>query len=261
MKQQAKQSSSIPAASGGFRSNATYWIVLGVAAVVFICATVILGMLTTSGRGLTDPFILFGVAGVIALMAAPIIHWLVYLPAQNIVGDDIGAREMSALTVTDPLTHLMNRRGVIMGVLEAMAQAERYNTPLSVALVDIDHFKRVNDEFGNHAGDKVLAEFAGVLADTLRMPDKLGRYDGEEFLAVLPHTGLTPARKIAERIRSTAAAAKLNVSGKRIGLTVSVGVTQYNKGEDLENLLSRANAAVREAKRDDGNRVITKKSR
>jgi diguanylate cyclase (GGDEF)-like protein len=235
-------------------------LVLGIAAIVFFSAVVLLGVLGGLDADLRNPLAVFLIAALLAAVAAPCVYWLCGPALRR---EDV-AREptpdMSALTVTDPLTHVMNRRGITMGVLEAMAQAERYNTPLSVAVVDVDGFARVNEEHGKSTGDKVLADLAGVLADTLRMPDKVGRYDGEEFLAVLPHTGITPAKKIAERIRSAVHGAKLGNNGKRVNLTVSVGVTQYTKGADLEHLLSRAHAAVEAAKRDGGNRVVAKKN-
>jgi diguanylate cyclase len=245
---------------GSATTRATTRIVLGVAAVVFVSAALLLGVFSGFGVGLTSAGAVSFAAALLALAIAPSAHWLVYLPARRAEVDAPGP-EMSTLAITDPLTQVMNRRGITMGVLEAMAQAERYNTPLSVAMVDIDHFQRINDQFGESAGDKVLADLAGVLADSLRMPDKVGRYEGEEFMVVLPHTPLTQAKKIAERIRANVANAKLSAGGKRTALTVSIGVTQYAKGADLELLWSRANAAVQEAKRDDGNRVVAKKGR
>ena len=235
-------------------------IVAGVAAVTFVSAAVLLGIMSGLGYGIQSVPAALLAAVLLAVAIAPSVYWLVFLPARR-AGADEPAADLSAVTVTDPLTHVMNRRGITMGVLEAMAQAERYNTPLSVAMVDIDHFQRINDEFGNQVGDKMLADLAAVLADSLRMPDKVGRYEGEEFMVVLPHTPLAEARKIAERIRANVANAKLSANGKRTALTVSIGVTQYAKGADLELLWSRAAAAVAEAKRDDGNRVVAKKGR
>jgi diguanylate cyclase (GGDEF)-like protein len=233
--------------------------IFGVIAVVFVVALVILGVFESAGQITTVGGIL-AAAFAIAIISAPLLEWLFVTPAQRGLYGSLAAPDISAVTVTDSLTQLMNRRGVTMGVLEAMAQAERYNTPLSVALVDVDGFQRVNEEFGTAAGDKVLAELAGVLAETLRMPDKIGRFDGEEFLAVLPHTSLPEARKIGERLRNNAGNSKFSAGGKRVPLTVSLGVTQFTKGEDLEQLLSRAQAAVREAKRNSGNHVIARKS-
>jgi diguanylate cyclase (GGDEF)-like protein len=237
----------------------TIRVVLGAAAVTFLSSAVLLGVLSAMGAQLADAAAVFMVAALLTLAIVPSVHWLVYAPAPQSQYEE-APEDMSAVTVTDSLTHIMNRRGITMGVLEAMAQAERYNTKLSIAMVDVDGFKRINQEFGERSGDKALTDLAAVLADSLRMPDKVGRYGGEEFMVVLPHTGLVAARKIAERIRANVANAKFNVNGKRASLTVSIGITQYVKGADLELLLSRANAAVEEAKRDDGNRVIASKA-
>jgi diguanylate cyclase (GGDEF)-like protein len=242
------------------KNSPTVRIVAGIAAVTFVSAAILLSVMSALGYGIRSVPAALLAAALLAAAIAPSVHWLVFLPARR-AGTDEPAEDLSAVTVTDPLTHVMNRRGITMGVLEAMAQAERYNTPLSVAMVDVDHFQRINDEFGNRAGDKMLADLAAVLADSLRMPDKVGRYEGEEFMVVLPHTPLAEARKIAERIRANVASAKLSANGKRTALTVSIGVTQYAKGADLELLWSRAAAAVAEAKRDKGNRVVAKKGR
>ncbi len=238
------------------RSKFAWKVVFGIATIVLVSALVLLGALSTLDLEWRSPAVVMLVSLLLAVVAGPSVYWLVYapLPSRPAASEDV-----SLLAITDALTHTMNRRGITMGVLEAMAQAERYNTLLSVAIVDVDRFQRVNDDLGKTAGDKVLAELADALANTLRMPDKVGRYDGEEFLVVLPHTGLMPARKIAERMRSNVGNAKLGANGKRVPLTVSVGVTQYTKGKDLEHLLSRAYAALADAKRDGGNRVVARK--
>lgn len=256
MKKQMNNSS----APSSVRRKATTRIVLGVAAVTFVSSAILLGILSASSLGFPTAAGVFMVSALLALAIAPTVHWLVYLPARRAECDE-SSEDISSLTVIDPLTHVMNRRGITMGVLEAMAQAERYNTPLSVAMVDVDHFQRINDDFGNQTGDKVLADLASVLADSLRMPDKVGRYGGEEFMVIMPHTALVQARKIAERLRAAVHNTKFSADGKRAGLTVSVGVTQYAKGADLELLLSRANAAVEDAKRGNGNRVSAAKGR
>lgn len=167
--------------------------------------------------------------------------------------------ETSQLAITDTLTRIMNRRGITVSLLDAMAQAERYDTPLSVAMGDIDLFKRINETHGHQAGDKVLAHIASVFSDSLRMPDKVGRYGGEEFLVIFPHTGLAQARKIAERIRNAVQRSKLDVNRNKIQVTVSLGVTQFQKGEDLEQLLSRVDKAVMQAKAGGRNLVAAQK--
>ncbi len=235
--------------------------IVTIAVVVFASAAVLLGLMNMLGIELRGTEFILCASALISVVAAPLVYAVSCALLRGGAKYDAQAagQDVDAVNVTDPLTHIMNRRGITMGVLEAMAQAERYNTPLSVAMVDVDGFGRVNDRHGEATGDKVLVEFAAVLADTIRMPDKVGRYGGEEFMIVLPHTGLTQARKIADRIRQTIANAKLHANGTTLSLTVSIGLTQYTKGKDLEHLLSRANAAVEEAKREGGNRVMVQK--
>jgi diguanylate cyclase (GGDEF)-like protein len=102
---------------------------------------------------------------------------------------------------------------------------------------------------------------AGVLADALRMPDKVGRYGGEEFLMVLPHTSLVQGKKIVERIRNSVSKWDFEVGSKKIRLTISIGVAQYKTGEDLEQLMSHASKALQEAKQGGRNKVVASKNR
>jgi diguanylate cyclase (GGDEF)-like protein len=203
-------------------------------------------------------------AVLLALLLAPPVYWLVLRPLRleyerRREAEQLGA-DMSQLAITDPLTRIMNRRGVTVSLLDAMAQAERYSTPLSVAMGDVDHFKRINDKHGHEAGDKVLVQIASVLSDALRMPDKVGRYGGEEFLVVFPHTTLAQARKIAERMRGEVQKAAVDIGEVRQEVTISLGVTQFQKGEDLEQLLSRADKALYDAKSGGRNLVVAQKA-
>jgi diguanylate cyclase (GGDEF)-like protein len=215
-------------------------------------------------RAPTDPTVaaLINAALLALLLAAPV-YWLIARPLRaesdkRHEAERLGA-DMGQLAVTDSLTRIMNRRGITVSLLDAMAQAERYNTPLSVAMGDLDHFKRVNDQHGHEAGDKVLVQTASVLSDALRMPDKVGRYGGEEFLVVFPHTTLAQARKIAERMRNAVDKAEFDVSGAHPEVTISMGVTQFQKGEDLEQLMSRVDKALYEAKSGGRNKVAAQK--
>lgn len=205
---------------------------------------------------------LLNAAVLAALLVVPV-YWLIVRPLRTESerrheAERLGA-DMSQLAITDSLTRIMNRRGITVSLLDAMAQAERYNTPLSVAMGDLDHFKRINDQHGHESGDKVLVQTASVLSEALRMPDKVGRYGGEEFLVVFPHTTLAQARKIAERMRSAVQKSEFEVSGARPAVTISLGVTQFQKGEDLEQFLSRVDKALYEAKSGGRNRVAVQK--
>jgi diguanylate cyclase (GGDEF)-like protein len=210
----------------------------------------------TFGTALLDALVL-------SALIAPPIYWLVLRPIrreyQRRLEAESRADDLGKLAITDPLTRCMNRRGITVALLDAMAQAERYGTPLAVAFADIDHFKSINDDYGHDAGDKVLITVASALADSLRMPDKVGRYGGEEFLIVLPHTSLAPAKKIIDRIRGSIGNARTAIDGKKIKATISMGVTQFKKGEDLEKLLARADQALYTSKQAGRNRVTASK--
>lgn len=200
----------------------------------------------------------------LSIVIAPPIYWLVLRPIrleyQRRLEAETRAEDLSKLAITDALTRCMNRRGITMALLDAMAQAERYGTPLSVALGDIDNFKPINDQYGHDAGDKVLVTVASVLADSLRMPDKVGRYGGEEFLIILPHTNMAQAKKIVDRIRASVGNARTPIGGdKKLKVTISMGVTQFRKGEDLEQLLSRTDQALYASKQAGRNRVTATK--
>ena len=131
--------------------------------------------------------------------------------------------ELDLVSRTDALTGLHNRRHVQEHLSTYAAAARRHGHPLAVLLVDVDHFKQVNDTVGHAGGDLVLRAVAGALAGAVRTEDLVGRWGGEEFLLVLPHTGPEAARVLAERLRATVAALEVEVGGRPVPVTVSVG--------------------------------------
>jgi two-component system cell cycle response regulator len=148
------------------------------------------------------------------------------------------AERLEALLFEDPLTGLANRRFILTQLSGMVSGARRHDRTLSVAIVDIDHFKAVNDTHGHAEGDRVLAEVAHALREHLRAEDQLGRLGGEEFLAVLPDTDARAANKAAEHMRENVAAT---------GVTISVGWAAWC-GEDPDELLRRADDALYAAK-------------
>lgn len=231
--------------------------------IVFVAEFALMAVLAGLGYSADEFGVMLLDAGLLAVVVAPPIYGLVLIPLRRELEKRLAAEnraeDLSRLAITDPLTHIMNRRGITVALLDAMAQSERYNTPLCVALADLDRFKPINDTYGHKAGDQILAETAGVLSDALRMPDKVGRYGGEEFLIILPHTTLVGGRKIAERLRTAVGRWVFTVAGKKTKLTVSVGLTQFRKGEDLEQLLARVDKALYAAKNAGRNLVVTRK--
>jgi diguanylate cyclase (GGDEF)-like protein/PAS domain S-box-containing protein len=160
---------------------------------------------------------------------------------------------------TDYLTSLANRRHFMeQGQIE-LERAKRYNKPLSVFMIDIDYFKKINDTYGHKFGDFVLQTLAAKLRETLRLIDVIGRIGGEEFAVLLPETGLREAAEVAERLRDSVA--RTNVpreEGMPINFTVSIGVaTMQDKESSLDGLLSQADAAMYAAKQSGRNKVNT----
>lgn len=161
---------------------------------------------------------------------------------------------------TDALTGLANRRGLDDFLRAAQIKAMELDEPLSVMLIDIDHFKKFNDSFGHHLGDQVLRLIAGVMKNGLRQLDLAARYGGEELVAVLPGTDLIACKETAERIRLTIAERQIvrRTTGEPLAkVTVSIGVAQFVLGETVTELFKRCDRALYLAKENGRNRTIT----
>jgi len=149
---------------------------------------------------------------------------------------------------TDALTYLPNRRQVINNLQKEVHRAERYKTPLSISMLDIDHFKKINDSYGHTVGDQVLYQLATLLSEGVRESDMVGRYGGEEFLILLPNTKLSKAAELAARLCKLIKETVIDV-GEKTNLTVSIGVAEYRHCEETwQKLLSRADMALYDAK-------------
>lgn len=161
------------------------------------------------------------------------------------------------LANTDPLTGALNRRHFMETGSNLLARAAHDGTPMTVMMLDIDDFKRVNDRFGHQAGDDVLHMFARTCMQTMRSTDLLARWGGEEFIALLPGTAAADATRIAARLCCAIAAGSLKAAdGQPINVTASIGLACGTGGAmRLEDLVSRADAAMYEAKRSGKNRV------
>ena len=150
---------------------------------------------------------------------------------------------------TDALTFLPNRKRIVADLQREAMFSDRYGTPLAISMVDIDFFKTINDTYGHIAGDDVLRKLAIELRDHIRHPDTIGRYGGEEFLVVLPHSTLQAAAEQAERLCKHIRSLMIPSGEHKILLTVSIGVAQYKiHKEDWQAFLSRADNALYEAK-------------
>lgn len=159
---------------------------------------------------------------------------------------------LEVMTRTDRLTGLANRRRLEEALRTEVLRARRYGKPFSVILLDIDHFKDVNDLHGHQAGDNVLIAIAGLLTRTARETDVVGRYGGEEFLLVCPETEIQVVAALAERLRHEFTATDFPLVGR---VTSSFGVAEYAQSDDVQSLLERADQALYRAKDKGRNRV------
>ena len=157
---------------------------------------------------------------------------------------------------TDSLTGLYNRKYVFSYLSKAIANAHQYATNLCLLMLDIDHFKKVNDSYGHPAGDEVLKQVATEISKTLRDHDIVGRYGGEEFIAGLIDITPEKAFEVAERIRCRIAEIVTTINEQRIQVTVSIGIHKLNAGDDLKSMIQNSDAALYMAKNAGRNCVI-----
>ena len=164
---------------------------------------------------------------------------------------------LQALVRIDPLTGLFNRFSLSEFVNREIMRAQRYRTPLSVLVLDLDHFKRINDRYGHDGGDCVLKELAVCMRESLRDSDLAFRIGGEEFMAWLPNTDVTLALQVAERMANIVRERKIQFAGQTIQCTASIGVAQWHAGDShWERTFSRADSALYQAKAQGRDRVV-----
>jgi len=166
-------------------------------------------------------------------------------------------RRIELIATLDELTGLQNRRTIREALCRERRRGERAAQPMCVAMIDADHFKMVNDQFGHACGDEVLKGLADAMRSALREADSVGRYGGEEFLVVLPMTNLEQAFVPLERIRCAAEAMRYAMLPADAKVTVSIGVAQSFDDEDVDETVKRADAAVYEAKRSGRNCIVS----
>lgn len=184
------------------------------------------------------------------------VFWLleyVRCQAHSSLHDNLNRLEHYAYT--DQLTGLGNRRDFQNHLNWLRAQAKRTGVNFSIALADLDHFKRINDTHGHQSGDLALKHVAETISASLRETDRLFRWGGEEFVLLMPNTGLTDAALAAERVRENLAATPYFLNGRPIALTVSLGVESWSASEDVVKMLATADNRLYLAKKHGRNRV------
>jgi two-component system cell cycle response regulator len=167
-------------------------------------------------------------------------------------------RELERLATMDDLTGLYNHRLIVERMQEEIDRTLRFDSPLSVLMLDLDHFKQINDEFGHLAGDRVLVVVAKVIKETLRRTDTAARYGGEKFCILAVGSDLDGAQALAERLRQHVKAVPIAINDTRtIHMTCSIGVASLSADrEDWQRLLERADQALYRAKRGGRDRVV-----
>lgn len=166
-------------------------------------------------------------------------------------------RELINLASTDPLTGALNRRSFYIIAERELERRHRYDTPVSVLMLDIDHFKNINDNYGHDAGDRTLVDMTRVCFDLLRKNDGFARLGGEEFVIIAPEIGVVRAKQMAERLRQTLAHIKIPAADRTFSFTVSIGVTEVTKNDmDINQSVKRADTALYKAKEAGRNRVV-----
>jgi len=164
--------------------------------------------------------------------------------------------EVSTLAQKDPLTNALNRRGLEQAFRAESARALRYQSPLTLAMMDLDNFKQVNDRLGHVAGDRALIHFVTTVHATLRPTDLIVRSGGEEFGVLIPASTVQDGAAAIERLKRELARRPFQFENEALVLTFSAGVAQWHPGETLEQLMRRADAGLYEAKKAGKNRVL-----
>ena len=199
-------------------------------------------------------------ASLLAVVAAAIAYFVFIRPKERQIRSVMAALEKARLDAEilarfDALTGVLSRRALLDALNTEVERAKRYGSALACLMLDLDHFKRINDTYGHQFGDEVLRRIAGAISENCRPNDHLGRYGGEEFLIILPETRIGGATKFAERVRSAVAETSLDREDERI--TLSIGVAEWRDGDDSKRrLISQADRALLEAKAAGRNRII-----
>lgn len=162
--------------------------------------------------------------------------------------------KLALLASKDALTNLYNRRSIDQYMLQETNQCNRYSSTLSMIIIDIDHFKNINDTFGHQIGDEVLVTLANTISSHIREADIFGRWGGEEFIILLPQTTLQKATLVANQLKNTIEKQSFTPINN---LTISLGVTQYIQNEEINSFIKRADDALYQAKQTGRNKVVT----
>ena len=247
---------------------------LGIAGAMPYIALPLLGLLARSARAVIHLALLgtiLNVGGVaLSMSGAPLYGVMVnhlmsgilvcivaYIALTHMAVEDRLRESLHHAAFRDSLTQLYNRRYVFNVLRDELKKFRRYAEPFSVMLIDADHFKRINDRFGHPAGDAALQAIAEVCNESVRETDVVGRFGGEEFIVLLPHTRASDAVIVAERIRTAMMETGLYWQGHRLNVRLSLGIAEAGlHADDFDELIAAADQALYAAKKGGRNRTV-----
>jgi diguanylate cyclase (GGDEF)-like protein len=242
--------------------------VIGIDTVRNVVENVLFGLFFGGQRGIVPPAIsefvgspgMLLVPKLLNIAAGCLVLWLLllrWLPdaVRERAAVEHETEELQHLAATDPLTGLYNRRQFMASAEAEWARAKRYGRPLSVLMIDIDLFKRINDRYGHDAGDAVLVRVAHLCETQARSSDVAARLGGEEFAILLPETAARDALTVADRLRRAVAGEAISVGGVNVRTTISIGVSDWTGAYAFDEVIKQADLALYEAKHLGRNRV------
>ena len=247
---------------------------LGIAGAMPYIALPLLGLLARSSRAVINLALLgtvLNVAGVALavsdtplyavlvnhLMSGILVCIVAYIALTHLAVEDRLRASLHDAAFRDPLTGLYNRRYVFKVFRDELRKFSRYSEPFSVMLIDADHFKKINDRFGHRAGDAALKAIADACGKSVRDTDVVGRFGGEEFIILLPHTKAADAAIVAERIRNTILESDICWQGQRLDVKLSLGVAEAGLHADgFDELITAADTALYAAKNRGRNQTV-----
>jgi diguanylate cyclase (GGDEF)-like protein len=245
--------------SSGVRRLSTRYLLLGILTGVVACAGLFLYALLQ--RRSFDPWEMFAMTVAVSAVTLGTAGWMIGRRDDELQRRNEELRALSerllALSATDALTGLANRRAFDERLAVEVARANRYGTPLALVMIDLDHFKELNDRFGHQAGDEVLKRVSALVDREKRLGDMVARYGGEELAAILPHTEARSAMIWAERVRQSMSATEVRSESSTLNVTASFGIAGATpERERPATLIEAADQALYEAKRQGRNRVV-----
>ena len=194
--------------------------------------------------------------GAVDFIRKPISERVVQTRVSNVLNLQAAAEKLEHLARTDSLTGAFNHGYLMETGRKEVHRSKRYTRTVSVLMIDIDHFKSVNDTYGHGIGDEALIKTVEVLNGELRAEDTLGRLGGEEFAVILPETGKAGAANVAERLRNAVSEIVVRTSMEPLSFTISIGVAEGDKEDDFQAILKRADDALYRAKDQGRNQVV-----